>query len=121
DEARRIATSSLLFMTAITIVLSLAALALLGPILTLLGASGRTHDIAWRFLAVVMPATPLMGLGMACSGVLRAAGDARRAMYVTLSGGLFTAACDPLLIFGFGLGVDGAAITSVFSRILLAF
>jgi Na+-driven multidrug efflux pump len=41
-------------------------------------------------------------------------------MYVTLSGGLFTAASDPLLIFGLGLGVDGAAITSVFSRILLA-
>jgi Na+-driven multidrug efflux pump len=98
----------------------LATLPLLSPILTLFGASGRTHEIAWRFLVIVMPTTPLMGLGMACSGVLRAAGDAKRAMYVTLSGGLFTAACDPLLIFGFGLGVDGAAITSVFSRILLA-
>src|SRR6188508_2125285 len=68
---------------------------------------------------VVMPATPLMGLGMACSGVLRAAGDAKRAMYVTLAGGVFTAVCDPLLIFGFGWGVDGAAITSVLSRFAL--
>jgi putative MATE family efflux protein len=120
EEARRIATSSLVFMTAITIVLSLAALPLLSAILTLFGASGRTHDIAWRFLAIVMPATPLMGLGMACSGVLRAADDARRAMYVTLSGGLLTAVLDPLLIFGFGLGVDGAAIASVLARIALA-
>src|SRR4051812_32961904 len=91
DEARRIATSSLMFMTAITLVLSLASLALLGPILTLLGANGKTHDIAWRFLAIVIPAAPLMGLGMACSGVLRSAGDAKRSMYVTLSGGLLTA------------------------------
>jgi Na+-driven multidrug efflux pump len=57
---------------------------------------------------------------MACSGLLRAAGDARRAMYVTLAGGLLTAALDPLLIFGFGWGVDGAAITSVLSRLALA-
>ena len=120
EDARRLATSSLLYMAAITVVLSLATLPLLSAILTLFGATGRTHEIAWRFLMIVMPTTPLMGLGMACSGVLRAAGDARRAMYVTLSGGLFTAACDPLMIFGLGLGVDGAAITSVLSRLLLA-
>src|SRR5215467_8357317 len=120
DEARRLATSSLAYMTAITLVLSIVSLPLLGAILTLFGAEGRTHDIAWRFLLIVMPATPLMGVGMACSGVLRAAGDAKRSMYVTLSGGLLTAVCDPLFIFGFGLGVDGAAIVSVLSRIVLA-
>ena len=119
EEARRLATSSLLFMAAVTLTLTLLTLPLLAPILTLFGASGRTHEIAWRFLLIVLPTTPLMGLGMACSGILRAAGDARRAMYVTLSGGLLTAACDPLLIFGFGLGVDGAAITSVLARLAL--
>src|SRR5437868_11278474 len=65
EEARRLATSSLLFMVAITLVLSLATLPLLGPILTLFGATGRTHEIAWRFLLVVMPSTPVLGLGMA--------------------------------------------------------
>jgi len=119
EEARRLATSSLLFMAVVTLALTLLTLPLLAPILTLFGASGRTHEIAWRFLLIVLPTTPLMGLGMACSGILRAAGDARRAMYVTLSGGLLTAACDPLLIFGFGLGVDGAAITSVLARLAL--
>lgn len=119
DEARRLATSSLVFMAVVTLALTLLTLPFLSPILTLFGATGRTHEIAWRFLLIVMPTTPLMGIGMACSGLLRAAGDAKRAMYVTLSGGLLTAACDPLLIFGFGLGVDGAAITSVFARLAL--
>ena len=32
--------------------------------------------------------TPLLALGMSLSGVLRAHGDARRAMYVTLFGGI---------------------------------
>ena len=120
DEGRRLAASSLAFMAMICAALVLVLLPLLGPILTLLGASGRTYDIAWRFLLVVTPATPILGVGMACSGLLRAAGDARRSMYVTLSGGLVTAALDPLLIFGLGLGVDGAAVVSVISRVALA-
>ena len=120
EDGRRLATSSLVFMTAITLLLTVVTMPLLGPILTLFGASGPTHDIAWRFLVIVMPATPVLGIGMACSGLLRAAGDAKRAMYVTLAGGLLTAVFDPLLIFGLGWGVDGAAITSVLSRFALA-
>jgi putative MATE family efflux protein len=120
DDARRYATSSLIFMIAVSAIVSLLMLPVLGPILSLLGASGRTHEIAWRFLLMVTPATPLLGLGMACAGLLRAIGDARRAMYVTLAGAIVTAAVDPLLIFGLGLGVDGAAIASVLSRLALA-
>lgn len=119
EDARRLATSSLAFMTAVTAALSVIIIPLLRPLLVLLGASGATLDIAWRFLIIVMPATPVLGLGMACAGLLRATGDARRAMYVTLAGALVTAALDPLLIFGVGLGVDGAAIASVVSRMAL--
>jgi len=50
---------------------------------------------------------------------LRAVGDARRAMYVTLSAGIATAFLDPLLIFGLGLGVYGAAWATVLSRLIL--
>ena len=38
-------------------------------------------------------------------------------MYVTLSGGVMTAFTDPLLIFGLGLGVYGAAWATVISRL----
>jgi putative MATE family efflux protein len=119
-DARRLATSSLVFMTVVSGVLAIATLPLLGTILTWLGASGHTLDVAWRFLMIVTPSTPILGIGMACSGLLRAVGDARRSMYVTLIGGIVTAVLDPVLIFGFGLGVDGAAIVLVLSRVALA-
>jgi putative MATE family efflux protein len=120
EDGRRLGTSSLIFMVAVTALVSLAMLPLLTPILSLLGATGRTHDIAWRFLMIVTPSTPLLGLGMAASGLLRAAGDARRAMYVTLAGAIVTALLDPVLIFALGLGVDGAAIVAILSRLALA-
>ena len=65
-----------------------------------------------------MPSNMLMALGMGYSGALRAVGDARRSMYVTLTGGLVTAALDPLLIFTAGMGTDGAAWATVVSRLV---
>ena len=118
--ARRFAASSVTWMTAISVVVSAIALPLNAPLLTLLGATGETHEVAARFLLIATPTLPLMGLGLAYSGVLRAVGDARRAMYVTLSGGIVAAIMDPILIFGLGLGVDGAALSILFSRLALA-
>ena len=39
-------------------------------------------------------------------------------MYVTLAGGVITAFTDPMLIFGFGLGVYGAAWATLISRLV---
>lgn len=117
--ARRLGASSLLFMALTMVVISILALPFSGALLTLLGATGRTHAIADRYLWFVIPSNVFLGLGMMHSGLLRAVGDARRAMWVTLGGGLITAVTDPILIFGLGLGVDGAAIASILSRFAL--
>ncbi|MCK0207000.1 MATE family efflux transporter [Starkeya koreensis] len=120
EAGRRLSTSSLIYMGLATAAISLAMLPALTPLLTLLGASGRTLELARNFLLIVLPSTPLLGLGMAASGTLRGIGDARRSMWVTLSGGLATAVLDPLLILGLGWGVEGAAIASVLARIVMA-
>ncbi|MEO1199436.1 MAG: MATE family efflux transporter [Pseudomonadota bacterium] len=115
-RARRLAASGLVFSAAIMIAVAVLLLFNLTAILSLLGAEGRTLDLAVRFLAIVVPSMPLLGLGMAASGVLRAVGDAKRAMYVTLVGGAVTLVLDPIFIFGLGLGLDGAAIVSILAR-----
>jgi putative MATE family efflux protein len=88
-------------------------------LLVLLGATGETLELATRFMNIVMPSTPVVALGMCTTGILRGVGDARRAMYVTLAGGIAAAIFDPILIFGLGLGLDGAAISTILSRIAL--
>jgi Na+-driven multidrug efflux pump len=47
-------------------------------------------------------------------------GDAKRAMYVTLAGAFATAIIDPILIFWLDLGVVGAALGVVVSRVVFA-
>lgn len=116
EEARQLAGTSLAWMIVGATFVTAAGLPLIPPLLGLLGATGETLELAHRFLMITLPANVLMALGMGCSGLLRAIGDARRAMWVTLSGAIVTAGLDPLLILGFGWGVEGAAIATVVSR-----
>ncbi len=119
-RARRLAASGLLITAVASTALSAGLFVFRDPLLaTLMHAHGEPATVASAFLAIAIPANVPLALGMALSGVLRAAGDARRAMYVTLSGGLITAVTDPTLIFGFGLGVYGAAWATVISRLMI--
>ncbi len=119
-EAERLAGSSLILTALVAAVVGLLSLPLLGPAMDLLGARGATKDLAVGYLTILSPTLPLLGLGMGCSAMLRAQGDARRAMTVTLYAALFTAALNPVLIFGLRLDLTGAAVTVVLSRCLLA-
>jgi putative MATE family efflux protein len=119
-RARRLSASALVFTAGLMLALAVLLWPVLPLVLDLLGAEGRTKEIAVGFLRIVVPSMPVLGLGMALAGLLRAVGDARRAMYVTLAGGIASAALDPLFIFGLDLGVTGAAIATVLSRCVLA-
>jgi putative MATE family efflux protein len=118
SEARRLAGSGVAIGVGAACLLAIIALPLIDPILSALGAQGGTAAIARGYLLIVLPTNPLLAAGMAYSAVLRAAADARRAMWVTLSGGLATAILDPILIFGLRLDVTGAAISVLLSRLI---
>lgn len=119
DQARRVATSGIVLCALLGLVIAAAMLATLPRILDLLGAEGVPREVAQRFLWITLPSNPLMAMGMALSGALRAIGDARRAMMVTLIGGIATAFLDPFFIFALKLGTDGAALATVSSRITM--
>jgi len=119
DDARGMATSSLVISAVISLVLSVLTLVFLEPLLQLLGAQGRVLELALRFLYISLPSMVMLGVGMACSALLRAVGDARRSMLITLVPAIVTAVLDPIFIFGFGLGLDGAAIVVVIARVVL--
>ena len=119
DEARGIATSGLVLMAGLTLIVGSGSALFLEPIVHALGATGETARLATGYLAITVHSLPLMGIGMACSALLRSVGDAKRSMNVTLGGAVITAALDPLFIFGFDLGLNGAAIVVWLSRSMM--
>ncbi len=118
-EARALGTSSLVLVAGLAVLMSAATLLWLDPILQLLGARGRVLELSHRYLTIALPSTVFLGVGMACSALMRSVGDARRSMLVTLIPAIATAVLDPLFIFGFNLGLDGAAIVVVIARTVL--
>jgi putative MATE family efflux protein len=112
-RAREYATSALLFAlimaAAITLIIALGS----GPLLNLMGASGEAKRLAQLFIWTMTPGYILVGGALCCSFILRGIGDAKRAMYITLSTAIVTICADPLFIFGLGLGIQGAAIATV--------
>lgn len=120
EKTKQVVLSTLSFSVLFAVVVFIVALPLAPLILSKLGAEGRTLDLALDYLHILLPSLPLLGLGMCAGGILRAIGDAKGAMMVTLTGGLVNAVFDPILIFGAGMGIEGAAVSSVLARTAIA-
>ena len=120
DEARRLAASGTFLVALVSSGFCLAMMPFTRPILALIGARGEALEVGGVYLRIVLPGMILLGIGMALSAVLRAVGDPRRAMSVTLAGAVVTACLDPILIFVLHLGIYGAAITVLASRLTIA-
>ena len=91
------------------------------PVLAaLIGAEGETLSLAVSYLRIVLPTLPFLMIGMVGGAILRAHGDARRAMMATIYGGVVNAILDPVLIFGLDLELTGAAIASGAARLAIA-
>lgn len=119
DRARRQATSAVVMAALIQTGMGLLIVAFRHEILGLAGAEGETAARAARYLAISLPSLGVMAVGMTANGALRAVGDGRRSMLVTFTSGLVAMFVDPVLIYGLGLGLDGAAIGLVFFRFVM--
>lgn len=102
-----------------TIPVSLMALWQADNLLTWLGATGKARDFALSYIYIVLPSLPLMGIAMSASAIMRALGNAKESMYITLIGGFVNALLDPFFIFILNMGIEGAAIATVFCRITM--
>jgi putative MATE family efflux protein len=116
ERAKDFATSTLLFAVlmsaAYTLLIALAA----EPLLRLLGATGGALDQAKRFIWTLSPGFVMLAAAVSCSFSLRGLGDPRRAMYITLAMAILTAIADPIFIFWFDLGMQGAAVANVIAQ-----
>jgi len=118
--ARQRATNALVAGVVFASVFAALVFVSLDFLVSLLGASGRTKDLAVGYLQIIVPTLPVLLLAMAGGAILRAHGDARRAMMSTLMGSLVNLVLDPILIFGLDLELTGAALASAAARIAMA-
>jgi putative MATE family efflux protein len=116
SKTKKLVANVMILVLAISFPISWIVLIGTSAFLNLIGAEGHAASLASQYIYIVLPSMPIMALGMALTGVLRAMGKAKESMYLTVVGGVVNAVLDPLFIFGLELGIQGAAIATVCSR-----
>lgn len=95
---------------------SVVSLSFLNPILRFFGASDATLPYAREYLIPILWGNIITHLYFGFNGIVRVSGHPKRAMYATLLTVSLNTLLDPLFIFVFKMGIQGAAIATVLAQ-----
>ena len=120
DEARKVASLTLVMAGCTALLFSLLCLSFMNPLLRLLGASDQTIGYArqYLFFIVVLGGFPTI-LSSTMSAMLRNVGHSREAGFGLSFGGILNVILDPIFMFVLlpdGYQVMGAAIATMLSN-----
>jgi putative MATE family efflux protein len=119
-RARRRSTHALVITLLVSAIIAAVLWFLVPSLLSLMGAEGEAHRLAKIYLRILIPTMPILAFAMTCMAILRSVGDARRSMNGTLAGAAINTLLDAILILHFGLGIYGAAVSTVAARGVMA-
>lgn len=102
------------------VLVSLISLLFLRPLLTAFGGRAQTLEYAIEYTHILAFGFPFAILGTGASQLIRADGSPKYAMFSTLSGAVLNFILDPILIFGFDMGMSGAALATVTGQLISA-
>lgn len=120
EEARRILGNVFALLLTSSAVLFLFCYFLRRPILFLFGASEESFFYADEYLRIYLFGTLFSMLSTGLNGYINAQGFPRTGMLTTVIGAVINIALDLLFIFGFDMGVQGAALATVISQAVSA-
>ncbi|MDC1106751.1 MATE family efflux transporter [Prolixibacteraceae bacterium] len=89
------------------------------PVLELFGASEQTIDYANDYLNIILFGAVFNMVGFGMNNLIRSEGNAKIAMYSMLISAGTNIILDPIFIFGFNMGVEGAAYATIISMAVL--
>ena len=113
DSAKKVLSNVFALNLIIGIVFSVITLSFLDPILYFFGASDNTIFYAREYMRIILFGNVVTHLYFGFNGLIRSSGHPKTAMGLTLFTVISNAILDPILIFGFDMGIKGAAIATV--------
>lgn len=99
------------------VILGIVALLCLTPMLHFFGSPDNVLAYAQTYTGITALGFPFLILTNGGGHLVRADGSPRNAMLYNLSGALINTVLDPLFIFGFHMGMAGAALATIIGQI----
>lgn len=120
EKAEKIMGNSAVMLFFTSFVLMAVCYLIRKPVLYLLGASDNTYPYADMYLTIYLLGTVFFMLGNGMNNFITSQGFPKIAMGTTLLGAVINLILDPILIFGCGMGIEGAAIATVIAQTISA-
>ena len=120
EEAERILGNSFVLLVIFGVGIPLLFLPFRESLLYFFGASNATYPYAREYITIYLLGTPFVMVGLGLNPFINAQGFARRGMMTVLLGAVVNIVLDPVLIFGFDLGIRGAAWATVIAQAVSA-
>ncbi len=120
QEAEAIMGNSFVMMVLCGLVLTLLGLLLKRPMLYLFGASDLTMPYADSYITIYLLGSTFVMVGLGMNSFINSQGFGKTGMFTVLLGAVSNIILDPILIFVFRLGVQGAAWATILSQGLSA-
>lgn len=119
-ESERIMGNSFSLLLIISVLLTLLLQLFAEPILFAFGASENTIGYALDYLRIYALGTVFVQITLGMNAYITAQGFTSVSMKIVLLGAILNTILDPIFIFVFGWGVQGAAIATVLSQAVSA-
>ena len=117
DYAKKVCSFCMWGCVIVGVVMAALFLIFMEQILSLIGASSDTWDLAKTYLMIVVCSGPFVLISNCYSNVIRTEGESGRACMGQLLGNLLNVVLDPIMILGFGWNIAGAAIATVIGNV----
>ena len=118
--AERILGNCFTLLLCISAVLTVVFLVFKEPLLYMFGASDNIIGYALDYITIYLFGTLFVQMALGLNTFISAQGQATTAMLSVLIGAIINIVLDPILIFGFHMGVKGAALATIFSQAVSA-
>ncbi len=116
EKAERLLGGSVTLQVCISIVLTILLLIFSEPLLLAFGASENTIVYATGYMKIYSLGTLFVELTLGLNAFITAQGKTMVSMLVVLTGAVLNIILDPLFIYLFGMGVEGAAWATIISQ-----
>lgn len=118
STANKVLANVMTLNTIFGLAFGLGVLAFLDPVLMFFGASEATLPYARDYMTYILLGNVVTHLYLGLNSLIRASGNPKTAMGLTLFTVISNTILDPIFIFTFGMGIKGAAIATILCQMM---
>ena len=118
EEATKGVGNSIMISTLVSILYCIITLIFLPQLLNIFGCTDNLRELALQYGWIIVLGFPASMIGTTLNSIIRADGSPKYSMATMLTGAILNTILDPIFIFKFKMGVEGAAIATVIAQVV---